>query len=98
MKRKEDRPEFYATKVRAMEVTPANIGHAKGNPCVVLTVGKPDLSVEQMVFPIMDAKLIAAKMLVALATYDDELAQKILKEHFVGDENGEYVWPTSPPL
>jgi hypothetical protein len=35
-------------------------------------------------------------MLVALATYDDRFAQKLLDDHFRTGHEGNYLWPSEP--
>ena len=49
--------------------------------------------IESQVYDLNDARTLVAKVLVALATYEDKLAQKLLDDHFVSDDDGQYIWP-----
>jgi hypothetical protein len=73
--------------------SPGNIGHGQGKQCAVVTIGKRDGSIGSQVYALKDARRLATRLLVALATYDDELADKLLHEHFVSDGDGQYLWP-----
>lgn len=80
-------------KVRAMEVSPGNYEHEEGDPAVAVTIGRGD-EIEALVFPIDDARMIVTRMLVSLATYDDAFAQKLLDDHFAGDDDDNFIWPS----
>jgi hypothetical protein len=88
-----ERPEFHATEVSLMSVIPGNYDHAEGEKAVIVTMGKKDMSIEQFVFSMDDGRTLVTKVLVALATYDDEFAQKLLDDHFTADNDGNFVWP-----
>ncbi len=90
-----ERPEFYAAVIGLMDMTPGNFDHAEGDPGLVMTVMRKDMSVEQMAFTIAEARTIATKTLVALATYEDTFAKRLLEDHFSTDREGTFVWPRS---
>lgn len=91
----EERPVFNAVTARAMEVSPGNRHHDEGEQVVIMTIAK-GIEIEPLVFPIDDAKLVVTKMLVALATYEDSFAQKLLDDHFPPDADDEFTWPREP--
>ena len=90
-----DRPEYGVRLVRIMHCEPANFEHAEGDEAVVQTVACGS-TIENQAFTIRDAKVIITRMLVALATYDDGFAQKLLDDHFRTDYQGNYLWPNEP--
>lgn len=90
----EERPEYYAVKVRLMDCKPGNYETADGDPAVIATISRAGGDViEPLVFPMDDARELATKILVALATYDDEFAHNLLDNHFSADEDGNFIWP-----
>src|SRR5688500_15885079 len=89
-----ERPEFHATIVSLMDVTPGNYDHAEGEEALIVTTMKNDLSVENMAFSLDDARVLVTKSLISLAI-NDALAQKLLDDHFSVDD-GNFVWPREP--
>ncbi len=91
----EERPEFYAAEIGLLDMIPGNFDHGEGDQALVITVMRSDMSVEQLALTIAEARTIATKALVALATYEDELAKRLLAEHFTTNRDGSFLWPGS---
>lgn len=88
----DERPEFYAIAVSLMNCTPGNYDHQDGEPATIVTVARKD-SIEPLVFSLDDTRSLVTKLLVSLATYDDEFAQQLLDNNFGADDDGNFVWP-----
>lgn len=89
---KDERPEFYAFPITLMSCTPGNYDHADGERAIIVTVAKKD-SIEPLVLNIRDTRKLVTGLLVSLATYEDQFAQKLLDGHFPDDGDGNFVWP-----
>ncbi|CAN5530081.1 hypothetical protein BH09PLA1_BH09PLA1_25140 [soil metagenome] len=87
-----ERPEYRAAKTRVMEVTAGNYDHAEGERAIVVTIARGHY-IQPLVFPIDDAKQLVAQALVALATYDDVFAQRLLDDNFAADANDDFIGP-----
>lgn len=87
-----ERPVYNAEVVRVMEVSQGNFHHDHGPPAVVMTISRGD-EIEPLAFPVQDARSIVTRLLVALATYDDAFALRLLDDHFSYDKDGEFMWP-----
>lgn len=91
-----ERAEFYARNVWVLNCTPGNCDHAEGEPASIITLARvKDGEINPWVISMRDSRLLVVKLLVALATYDDEFAQRLL-DQFQGDEEGDYKWPDQP--
>jgi hypothetical protein len=75
-----------------MNLAPGNLDHAEGEEIVIITIAR-GADIEPLVFSMDDAKLMAAKLLVAMATNGDEFAQKLLDDNFPADDDGFFIWP-----
>ncbi|CAN5407485.1 hypothetical protein BH09PLA1_BH09PLA1_01460 [soil metagenome] len=93
----DERPEFRAVISRLLEMIPGNYDHNEGAEAVIMTVAHGD-DIEPMAFPLDDARNIVTDALVALATCDDAFAQRLLNDHFAGNDEGDFVWPRQDPL
>jgi hypothetical protein len=74
------------------EEEPANYDHDNGEPSTVITLAHVD-DIEPIVLSLDDSRRLAAQLLVALFTNDDEFAKKVLEAHFPHDKDGHYHWP-----
>jgi hypothetical protein len=88
----DDRPRYMAIQVVLLDCTPANYDHDDGEPASIVTVGRK-CCIEPLVFNMQDSRRLVAKLLVALATYEDKFAQKLLDENFGSDQRGNFQWP-----
>lgn len=92
----EERPEYYAVKVRLMDCKPGNYETADGVPAVIATISRAGGDViEPLVFPMDDARELATKILVSLATNEDDFAENLLNNNFGADDDGNFVWPVA---
>ncbi|HEX8911945.1 MAG TPA: hypothetical protein VF796_06265 [Humisphaera sp.] len=89
---REERPEFYAIRAVLMSCTPVNYDGPKGEPASVVTIARKD-AIEPLVFSMDDTRKLVTKLLVSLATYGDEHAEKVLDEMFPADSEGNFIWP-----
>jgi len=93
-KQRGERPEFYVRKVCLLNCTSGNLDSATGEPATIITLGSiKDASVNPLVLDMRDSRLLAVKLLVALATNHDEFARKVLDELFPSNEDGDFCWP-----
>lgn len=93
-----ERPEFNAMPVNVlniMDVTSGNMDHADGAPIVILTLARGGY-IEPLAFPLAEARFVVAKLLIALATYNDAFAQKLLDDNFPANDHDEFIWPRAP--
>lgn len=88
----EERQYFHGIVVTLLNCQPGNYDHAKGEPNSIVTIARKN-TIEPLLFTLDDTKKLVAKLLVSLATYDDVLAQRLLDDHFSGDDDGNFVWP-----
>jgi hypothetical protein len=92
-----ERPEFYARNVSVLNCTGGNFDHAEGEPASIITLSRVmDGEISPWAISIRDSKLLAVKLLIALATNDDAFAQHLLDQHFPADEEGDFIWPDQP--
>lgn len=89
---KREHGSFFATTAEVLDCTPGNFGHAEGKNIAILTIARGD-EIEQIAIPIQDAKIVVTKMLIALATYEDQFAQMLLDYNFSADGEGNFKWP-----
>lgn len=89
-----ERPEYHAVEVCLMDCKPGNFDDATGESCTIVTISREDL-IEPLVFRMQDARKLITKALIALATCEDDFAQKVLGDHFDADDDGSYIWPRS---
>ncbi len=88
----EQRPEFRAEYVSLLDCKAGNLHAADGAPVTIVTIAH-GIRVEPLTFSERDSQRLALRTLVALATNEDEFAQKVLSELFPCDDNGHYHWP-----
>jgi hypothetical protein len=91
----QERPEYYAIEVRLLDCKPGNMDDPNGEPCTIVTIsrGCDGDVIEPLLFAQHDARELITKALVALATCEDEFAQKLLGSNFNADDNGDFIWP-----
>ena len=92
---KKPRPKFKARAVTYMACEAGNQSGEHGEPISILTLAE---QASGDVFPVFltmdDTRRLAASLLVALWTNDDDFAEQVLAAHFPHDEEGRYYWPT----
>lgn len=91
----ENLAEFNATPVIVMDVSRGNFEHADGEAVAIMTIARKEL-IEHIAFVTRDAKLTITKLLIGLASGDDEFAQRLLDHHFPCDNEGNFKWPDEP--
>lgn len=95
----DERAEFYVRTVSVMDCTPGNYDHAAGEPASIITLGNiKSGEINPWALSMRDSRLLAVKLLVALATNHDKFAQRVLDEQFAANEEGEFVWPNDADM
>ena len=90
-----DEPLSYFTQaVTVLACVPSYSDLDRSKPSVTITVGRLLSGIEPLTTGVADARLLATKLLVALATHDDEFAQNLLDTNFAVDRDGHFIWPS----
>ncbi len=85
-------PEFHVVVVHLMDCAPGNFDRPDGTAATIVTIARGHM-IEPLVFSLDDSRRLATKLLVSLATAENQFARKLLDEHFGANADGYFIWP-----
>ena len=94
MPRKTKRPRFLSKRMMFIACEAGNLRHENGDTIAIITLaGKESGDIMPVFLTMKDTQRLAAELLIALWTNDDDFAGKVLMEKFPHDQNGHFHWP-----